>query len=59
MIFDDAFINYDNDRLRMALLNLLDLSKKFQIIYFTCHKREKDIFDAEAINIDIKNMEQV
>lgn len=59
LIFDDAFINYDNDRLRMALLNLLDLSKKFQIIYFTCHKREKDIFDAEAINIDIKNMEQV
>ena len=43
----------------MALLNLLDLSKKFQIIYFTCHKREKDILDAEAINIDIKNMEQV
>lgn len=59
LIFDDAFINYDNDRLRMALLNLLDLSKKFQIIYFTCHKREKDILDAEAINIDIKNMEQV
>ena len=59
LIFDDAFINYDNDRLRMALLNLLDLSNTFQIIYFTCHKREKDILDAEAINIDIKNMEQV
>ena len=59
LIFDDAFINYDNDRLRMALLNLLDLSNKFQIIYFTCHKREKDILDAEAINIEIKNMEQV
>lgn len=59
MIFDDAFINYDNNRLRMALLNLLDLSSKFQIIYFTCHKREKNIFDNEAIKVNVKNMEQI
>lgn len=59
MIFDDAFINYDNNRLRMALLNLLDLSSKFQIIYFTCHKREKNIFDNEAIEVNVKNMEQI
>lgn len=59
MIFDDAFINYDNNRLRMALLNLLDLSRKFQIIYFTCHKREKNIFDGEGIKINFINMEQI
>ncbi|MDU5913734.1 MAG: hypothetical protein E6Z21_05585, partial [Anaerococcus vaginalis] len=59
MIFDDAFINYDNNRLRMALLNLLDLSRKFQIIYFTCHKREKTVFDGEGIEINFINMEQI
>ena len=59
MIFDDAFINYDNNRIRMALLNLLDLSRKFQIIYFTCHKREKNIFDGEGIEINFINMEQI
>ncbi|WP_058990345.1 ATP-binding protein [Anaerococcus rubeinfantis] len=59
MIFDDAFINYDNNRLRMALLNLLDLSRKFQIIYFTCHKREKNTFDGEGIEINFINMEQI
>lgn len=59
MIFDDAFINYDNNRLRMALLNLLDLSRKFQIIYFTCHKREKNVFDGEDIEINFINMEQI
>lgn len=59
MIYDDAFINYDNNRLRMALLNLLDLSRKFQIIYFTCHKREKNIFDGEGIEINFINMEQI
>lgn len=59
MILDDAFINYDNNRLRMALLNLLDLSRKFQIIYFTCHKREKTVFDGEGIEINFINMEQI
>ena len=59
MIFDDAFINYDNNRLRMALLNLLYLSRKFQIIYFTCHKREKNVFDGEDIEINFINMEQI
>lgn len=59
MIYDDAFINYDNNRIRMALLNLLDLSRKFQIIYFTCHKREKNVFDGEDIEINFINMEQI
>ncbi len=52
IIFDDAFINYDIDRLSKALYILLDLSDKNQIIYFTCHKREEEIFDAESIEIN-------
>lgn len=59
LLFDDAFINYDSFRLRMALLHLLDISDDFQIIYFTCHKREEDILKSEGISIDIKYMEQI
>ncbi|MDY3007360.1 AAA family ATPase [Anaerococcus sp. AGMB00486] len=59
LIFDDAFINYDSFRLRMALLHLLDISNNFQIIYFSCHKREEDILKAEGIDIDIKYMEKI
>ncbi len=50
LIFDDAFINYDLDRLRSALFYLLDESYNRQIIYFTCHKREEEILYSEAIN---------
>lgn len=59
LVFDDAFINYDNNRLRMALLYLLDMSDSFQIIYFTCHKREIALFEAEGIDVDIKYMEKI
>lgn len=59
LLFDDAFINYDSFRLRMALLHLLDISNDFQIIFFTCHKREEEILKAEGIDIDIKYMEQI
>lgn len=52
IIFDDAFINYDEKRLRDALYYLLDLSEKNQIIYFSCHKREAEIFDREEIFVN-------
>ncbi|MGO3018057.1 MAG: ATP-binding protein [Anaerococcus sp.] len=52
IIFDDAFINYDEKRLRDALYYLLDLSEKNQIIYFTCHQREAKIFDREEIFVN-------
>ena len=52
IIFDDAFINYDEKRLRDALYYLLDLSEKNQIIYLTCHKREAEIFDREEIFVN-------
>lgn len=37
MIFDDPFVNYDENHLLKALDFMVELSKKRQIIYFTCH----------------------
>lgn len=50
LIFDDAFVNYDLDRLRSAIFYLLDESYNRQIIYLTCHKREEEILYSESIN---------
>ncbi|MDD7306169.1 MAG: AAA family ATPase [Peptoniphilaceae bacterium] len=52
IIFDDAFINYDEKRLTDALFFLLDLSKENQILYFTCHKREEEILSREEIYVN-------
>ena len=59
MIFDDAFINYDLDRLRIALFYLLDLGDFRQIIYFTCHGREEDILNSEGIDYKIIDLEDI
>lgn len=59
MIFDDAFINYDSHRLRMALLYLLDKACNIQIIYLTCHLREESLLKAEGIDIKMKYVEQI
>jgi len=37
MVFDDPFVNYDEKHLEKALEFMAELSKKRQIIYFTCH----------------------
>lgn len=52
LIFDDAFINYDIERLIRFLYLILDESSTRQIIYFTCHKREEEFFEAENIQIN-------
>lgn len=59
MVFDDAFINYDLDRLRIALFYLLDLGDIRQIIYFTCHNREEDILNSEEICYHIIDLEDI
>lgn len=59
MIFDDAFINYDLDRLRIALFYLLDLGDYRQIMYFTCHGREEDILNSEGIDYNIIDLEDI
>lgn len=59
MVYDDAFINYDLERLRNALFFLLDAASLRQIIYFTCHDREKEVFESEGIEINYIDMEDV
>jgi len=43
MFIDEAFAQYDDERLDNTLRFLLKLSEKRQIIIFTCQKREIDI----------------
>ena len=52
LIFDDAFINFDIERLIRFLYLILDESSDIQIIYFTCHKREEDFFVTENIDVN-------
>ena len=59
MVYDDAFINYDLERLRNALFFLLDASTFRQVIYFSCHTREIEVFKSEGIDINFINMEDV
>ena len=59
IIFDDAFINYDLDRLRLALFFLLDLSNSRQIIYFSCHNREEEVLKSEAIDFNMIDLEEI
>ena len=45
MILDDALVNFDDNRMALALDLLLELSETRQIILFTCHKREAEYFE--------------
>ncbi|MGN0317066.1 MAG: ATP-binding protein [Lachnospira sp.] len=38
VIFDDPFVNLDDDKLDNGIQMLKEISKEHQIIYFTCHK---------------------
>ncbi|MFV9510638.1 AAA family ATPase [Tepidibacillus sp. LV47] len=37
LIFDDIFVNFDPKRLQNTLNSLTELSKRHQILFFTCH----------------------
>ena len=38
LIFDDPFVNFDDDKLDKAKKLLQELGRSYQIVYFTCHK---------------------
>ena len=38
VIFDDPFINMDENKIEGALKFLEEISKEYQVVYFTCHK---------------------
>ena len=48
LIFDDAFANMDDERLRNALDFLVELSEDFQIVILSCHDREKNYLTGRA-----------
>ena len=48
LIFDDSFVQYDDERLRTAL-SWLSRTYDGQCIIFTCHKRELQILNEEKI----------
>ena len=41
VIFDDPFINFDDNKLNLCKGLITDISNKYQTIYFTCHKSRK------------------
>lgn len=52
ILLDDTFALYDDERIRTALKELIDLE---QVIIFTCHKREEEIL--EEIGLSYKLIE--
>lgn len=55
LIFDDAFANMDDERLKNTLDFLKELSEDFQIIILSCHDREMKYLDGKAkiINFEV------
>ena len=45
IMLDDALTAFDDERARLALQLLQELSEKQQILLFTCHKREGEILE--------------
>ena len=41
VIFDDPFVNFDDEKLILCKKLIKTVSKKYQIIYFTCHDSRK------------------
>jgi len=42
VILDDCFTQYDDERLKNALEIIVKMKKQYQILLFTCHKREEN-----------------
>ena len=43
LVLDDAFVRFDDTRLKAALEILKNTAKQKQVILFTCQHREKEI----------------
>lgn len=54
LVFDDAFSSMDDERLRVTLDFLLEISERFQIIILSCHEREKKYLSGKAKIIDFE-----
>ena len=54
LVFDDAFANMDEERLKNTLDFLVRLSEDFQIVILSCHTREKEYLKDKAKIIDFE-----
>ena len=51
LILDDALVNFDDDRMKLALNYLRMVAKDRQVILFTCHSRERECLEkADGVN---------
>lgn len=55
LIFDDSFVLYDDDRLKIALKWLVKAYDN-QIIIFTCHQREAQLLTANQVKYNFINI---
>lgn len=44
LVLDDALVNFDDDRTVAALELLEEISRRRQVVLFTCHAREKELY---------------
>ena len=44
LVLDDALVNFDDDRMALALTLLRREAAQRQIIFFSCHRRESEAF---------------
>lgn len=52
-VFDDTFVNYDDDRLKQVLDILVEEASKRQIILLSCHHREMELLGKKANAIEL------
>lgn len=53
LIFDETFVNFDDERLTNILKTISDVASDRQVIILTCSKREKDILDNLKVKYNI------
>ena len=41
LVFDDSFVNLDDEKMRHALTFLKEVGKEYKVIYFTCRENRK------------------
>ncbi|MFO1062356.1 MAG: hypothetical protein U0892_00600 [Pirellulales bacterium] len=55
IIMDDVLVNFDRDRAKRTLQTLADLSKRVQVLYFTCHDHMLDLLaEVEPTSVPIR-----
>jgi uncharacterized protein YhaN len=41
VVLDDPFVNYDDEKMDLCKKLIKEVSKKYQVVYFTCHESRK------------------